>query len=574
MKRVIRILVLVLIVGAVAAGGYWLYQTRFAPAPTSAQTFTQIVGVTQGSLSNNLSVVGELDAVQSMELAFDYLDGATTLKTLNVTTGNTVKAGQVLATIDPEPYQQAVDQAESDLQAAEKKLADLTTPATQLDISQADVAISQAEYNLVRAKQDLADLGTPDLASLESAVKDAQDKLAQLDLQARLDERDALAKNERDLGYTIDWYQRRITELRRMTKKNLEQTKELEARQTDLVKLQADLARVQAQRTLAETARAAEKMQDQIALAEAQDALAQAKAGGDALEASKAQLTIQEAEVALKKAQDDRAQLVAGADPTDLATAQADVDKKRLALEDAQAALEGTQLKAEFDGTVLRTNVRVGEEVTSSTVILIVADLSQLQVFASVDETTIRNVSVGQVADISFDAFPGQTFQGKVLSVPLQGELQNDVMVYQVPLSLEGAGDLPLLVGMTANVNIATAQVDNAILVPAIALQRVRGGYQVLKVNSADPTSEPVPTPVEVGMSDGTFTQIVQGLVPGDQVVMQIQASNNQGRPIFFGGPGGFTGGVAVPVGPGGGFQRQGGGGNEQHPGGGGNTQP
>jgi HlyD family secretion protein len=570
MKRVIRILVLVLVIGAIAAGGYWLYQTRFAPAQTAGQTFTQIVPVTQGPLSNELSVVGELDAVQIQDLAFTHMAGATTLKTLNVTTGNTVKAGQVLASIDPEAYQQAVDQAKSDLQAAEQKLADLQTPATALEISQADLAIAQAEHDIAQAKQDLADLGAPDLASLESAVKDAQDALAQLDVKARLSERDSLAKSERDLAYTIDWYQRRITELRRKTKKNLEETEELTERQNKLVELQADLAQVQAQRNLAKTALAAEKTQDQVVLADTQEALAQARAGGDALALAKAQLAVQEAEVKLTQAKDERAELEEGADATELAAAQADVDKKRLALADAETALAGTELKAEFDGTVLSTNVRVGDEVTATTVILTIADLTQLQVVASIDETTIRSVSVGQIAQISFDAFPGQIFQGKVLSVPLQGELQNDVMVYQVPLSLEGARDLALLVGMTANVNIATAQVDNAILVPAIALQRVPGGYQVMKVDPADPQGEPIPTPVEVGLSDGTFTQIVQGLNLGDQVVMQIQATSNENGPIFFkGGPGEF----AVPIGGGPVFKGEPGGGNNRRPGGG-NTRP
>ena len=136
-----------------------------------------------------------------------------------------------------------------------------------------------------------------------------------------------------------------------------------------------------------------------------------------------AQLAVQTATVALAKAQDDKTTLVAGANEVDLATAQADVDKKQLAVSDAETALAGTQLVASFDGTVLKTNANVGDQVDANTVVLTVADLKGLQVVASVDETTIRRVSEGQSAKISFDAFPGQTFTGKVLSVPLQGTL-------------------------------------------------------------------------------------------------------------------------------------------------------
>lgn len=549
MKLVIRIVVILLVIGALAGGGYWLYLTRFAPAPAGPRTFTQIVPVRQGSLSNTLSEVGELDALSSQDLAFTHVDGVTTLKTLNVVTGNKVKAGQVLATIDNQAYQQALDQAKSDLQAAEKKLSDLQTPATTLSIAQADLASAQAEYNLAKAKQDLADVGAPDLATLQSAVQDAQDALDQLALKEKLGERDSLAKSERDLGYTIAYYQRRINELTNQKRKNLEETQELTDRQAKLLDLQAELASVQAQRNLAKLALAVEKTKDQAALADAQKALSDAKAGGAQLDVAKAQLAVQTAQVALDKAKDDRTQLDVGPDATALATAQADVDKKKLAVNDAQAALDGTELKADIDGTVLNTNLQVGDQVTSSTIVLTVADLSQLQVVASVDETTVRRVSQGQTADISFDAFPGQSFKGTVLAVPLQGALQNDVMVYQVPLSLEGADKLPLLVGMTANVDIQTAQAQDALLVPTIALQQVKGNYQVMLVNPNDPKADPIPTPVQIGLSDGINTQIVQGLKEGDQVVVTIQAATNGQNGVFFGGGFGGGGGFVVPAG-------------------------
>lgn len=69
---------------------------------------------------------------------------------------------------------------------------------------------------------------------------------------------------------------------------------------------------------------------------------------------------------------------------------------------------------------------------------------------------------------------------GKVKEVPLRGELQGGVMVYSVPIGLEGIVGQPLLVGMTANVVIEVGEVKGALLVPALALQRVSGAYQVL----------------------------------------------------------------------------------------------
>jgi multidrug efflux pump subunit AcrA (membrane-fusion protein) len=80
-----------------------------------------------------------------------------------------------------------------------------------------------------------------------------------------------------------------------------------------------------------------------------------------------------------------------------------------------------------------------------------------------------------------------------------------------------------------------------------MALQTVNGMAQVLVPNS-DPGGEPVAVPVEVGLSNGTYTQIVRGLNPGDQVVVQLASSDSEG---FFGmGPGGGMDFVAAPGGP------------------------
>ncbi len=542
MKRAIRFLLIALFIVALAAGGVWLYRSRTAAqASAAASSYTQVVEVKQGSLRANLSVVGELAAVQSEDLSFEKIKSATQLASLAVETGNTVKAGQVLATIDAASYQQALDQARSDLQAAEEKLADLKTPVTAQQIAKADVAIAKAENQFEQAKKDLADLQAPDLTALQRAVRDAQSSLALAQLQQTLGERDALAKSERDLQYAVGWHQRKIAQLEDVIaqgKANLEQTQLLAAERETLAQTQADLARVSSQRELALRTAAAEVTKAQATLADAQEALATARAGGDPLALAKARVALREAEVALAAAREARTELDEGTDATALAAAQADVDKKRLALADAEAALAGTKLVAPFDGTVLRTSVKVGGALNANTRVLTIANLKELQVLASVDETKIRQVKAGQSATLSFDALPGQSFRGQVLSVPLQGALQGNVMVYEVPVSLTGAANQPLLVGMTANVQIALGQVENALLIPAMAVTRASGRNQVLVPNAADPQGEPEAVPVEIGLSDGVNTQIVKGLNLGDKVVMQM-ASTAQNNPFNFGGGGG-----------------------------------
>jgi RND family efflux transporter MFP subunit len=464
------------------------------------------------------------------------------LITLDVTAGNTVKAGQVLATIDPAAYQQALDQAESDLQAAAEKLADLKMPATELDITRADLEIAKAEHSLAQAQQDLVDLGAQDLTDLQNAVRNAQDDITVAERQQTLAAHDSLAKSERDLQYAVGWHQRRIADLQKLVaenKANLEQKQEITTEQEKLAEIQADLAQVSAERQLALQSAAAQVVTARTALAQAQQDLADAKQGGDEIDVARMQLAIKEAEVSLAAAKDTRSQLDEGADATELAATQAAVDKKRLAVQDAEQALAGTQLTAPFAGTILQTHVNAGDNIAANTRILTLANLQQLQVLASVDETTIRRVAAGQPAQITFDALPGQTLAGQVGEVPLQGSLQGGVMVYEVPISVDGAQNLPLLTGMTANVQIQTGQAANALLIPSMALQKVNGMYQVLVADPVDPAAEPQAVPVEVGLSDGAYTQIVRGLNDGDQVVVQMSSADSNNAFGGFGG-GGF----------------------------------
>ncbi|MFZ2362035.1 MAG: HlyD family efflux transporter periplasmic adaptor subunit, partial [Anaerolineae bacterium] len=456
MAKIIRLAAILALIAILAGAAIWFLQSRSAAqTATQTDTFTQVVAVQQGDLSASVSVVGALEAVQQATLAFDRLDGTAELLSLAVAAGNTVEASQTLAAIDPAPLQQALDQARSALQEAEANLADLQTPPTALAIAQADLAVADAQLKLEQAVAAQTDLQiSPDVSDEQTAVKIAQDNMVLAELQQTLAEHDSLARSERNLLYSIEWRQRRIAELHALQahgKANLEEIAEISDQQEALAEDQTDLASVQAQRALSTQAAAAQVAAAQAELARAHQALAAAQGSASELDLAQAKVSVQAARVSLQAAQEARADLDAGADAVKLAAAQSDVDKKRLAVAEAEADLAGATLVAPFSGTVLETQAQAGDRISASSPIVTIANLDELQVVASVDETTIRQVSAGQSATISFDAFPGQTFRGEVLSVPLQGALQGGVMVYDVPLSLQGAEKLPLLVGMTAN---------------------------------------------------------------------------------------------------------------------------
>ena len=558
-KLMRRLLLLLLIVGAIGSGVWYFFGNRLATitgitsgttsgtsTTAQSQSLTQVVTVTQGNIRATVSVVGQLDAPQSQEMRFDRLAGADYLLSLEVAAGNVVTAGQVLATLDSTPYEQALEQAQSDLQDAETKLSDLQTPPTQLDISKAELAIAQAEFALQKSQQAEDDLLHPDLDALQNDIAQAQLRLTQAkaslaNLQTDTSNEDKLAKLREsggDLGneaarlgnesYRDSYYQDRLRLANEAVLNNQDAIKSIEIqRQIDLLNAQINVRKAQQN------------------VVKSQTALSDAQSGADELAVALAKQSTAQATLDLAQARQDRADLDAGASATDLAAAQAAVTKQQQVVSEAQADLDATQLRAPFTGTVLQTNAVAGNRLSSSSTILTVANLKQLQVIASIDETTIRQIKSGQSVRITFDAFAGQNFSGEVLSVPLQGTLQGDVMVYDVPMSLVGAEKLPLLVGMTANVTIRVGEAKDALLLPKLAILSGKDGNQVLIPNRSDPLGAPQSVPVEVGLSDGVYTEILSGLNLGDQVVAQLpQSTSNNNR--FPGGGGLFGGAVRV----------------------------
>jgi len=296
----------------------------------------------------------------------------------------------------------------------------------------------------------------------------------------------------------------------------------LEEAQAGLVDTQKalSLARLSASTTLESAKNRVTQAADK--LADAQEKLDDAKDGPDAVELAQAENTIVQAQAKLAKAQSDLKTMQAGPDKKKLELAQAKVDAAKATLTQAQANLVNTSVTAPFNGTIIAVNVEVGDDVTSSKVLLTMADLTQLRVRATVDETKISQVKVDQVATITFDALPGKTFKGKVLEVPVQGTLSNNVVNYLVPISMDNLNNAALKPGMTANITLVTGSKQNVLLLPAYAVQQTTDGIVVNVLETSGSTSQ---TPVQTGLSNGVYVEITRGLNEGDTVVATYKAS-------------------------------------------------
>ena len=460
LKRVLKWLALVLVVAAAGVGG-WMWWTRNqAPETTS---LTQVVTVERGNLVAAIAPTGEVYAPRQVELTFDV--NKIELIELNVSPGQQVRIGDVLARIDTETLERAVTQAEADLTIAQSQLEEAQNPYTDLDLTGAQRAVTQAQVALENAQKNL--------------------RVIQIDRNN--------AQGIRDLEYEVNFYETNYGESLRKYENGRITKERLDLDWNNLMTAKENLERALLNR--------------EIDLANAQDQVAQA-------------------EYNLQKAQETLAEILAGPDPEEIEVAEAKVASAQADLEDAQDALEAATMVAPFDGTVIRTGTEVGDLVYPTTIVVTLADLSNLRVRAFVDETDISQVEVGQEVEITFDAFPGQQFQGQVLDVPLQGNLVGNIVTYEVPVSLEGPEEASLKTGMTANLKIVVGRRENVLLVPALAVQQGEEGNLVMVQDS--PQEPAMQTPVEVGLSDGIYVEVVRGLNEGDQVVIEYQPAEEE----------------------------------------------
>ncbi len=153
---------------------------------------------------------------------------------------------------------------------------------------------------------------------------------------------------------------------------------------------------------------------------------------------------------------------------------KAAVNQSEASLNQALVDLTHTVIDTPIDGVVLARNVDVGQTVAASftaPVLFVIAnDLTQMQVNASIDEADIGRVKAAQGVTFRVDAYPEQTFAGKVDQVRLQPVTSQNVVTYNTIITVDNK-DLRLMPGMTATVSVIIESRENALRLPSPALR-------------------------------------------------------------------------------------------------------
>ncbi len=211
-----------------------------------------------------------------------------------------------------------------------------------------------------------------------------------------------------------------------------------------------------------------------------------------------------EAELALKKAKPRNG---------DVLTAEGQ-------LQNALGIYEGTVIRAPADGVVTKVSIKPGELAKALESSIVIQDVSKLYVEANINESNITTILAGQPVSFTIDAFGStRVFSGTVIQVDLAPTVADGIVNYVVRASLDDTDPL-IKSGMNANLTITTGTKENVLAIPGASITKVDDQQIVKKITDVK-KKKFVEVSVSTGiMGDGNMTEITSGLTTGDSVAL------------------------------------------------------
>lgn len=207
--------------------------------------------------------------------------------------------------------------------------------------------------------------------------------------------------------------------------------------------------------------------------------------------------------------------LAAPPDSIEVKRAEIEFMSAESALRKAQTDLTNAVMVAPFSGRVMTVNGKVGDWVAANATVIELADLTRIEVQASVGQQDVVAVQAGQSATITFDARPGETFTGKVSRIVPRRASASGAVTYTVFLAVDKP-PMGLLPGMTADAEIIVAERKNVLTLPRRSVRATANATINLSVLQ---DGRIVNRSVRIGLVGDLNVEIVSGLHEGDQVV-------------------------------------------------------
>jgi len=495
----------------------------------------RVIEASLGSVESSFTLDGTVQAINEVGV-YSKVPGK--VMRLRYDEGDWVEQGALVAELDRTELLAQEAMAQAALKAAQVRASQarhgykLQVTSTGVGVQEAEAALKAARARLAQAETTTTLTGedvTTSVAAAEEAVRMAQARLDALRAGARPQERSIAREAVNQAKANLDTAAKNLDRARRLL-----EAQAISQQQFDAAKLQYDIAlasyqQAQQQADLteegprAEDIRAAEAQLEQAKanLAKAKAMQLQVEVRQRDIEAAREAVRQAEAAVRMARASSIRDTISAA----DIKAADAAVAQAAANLQYARAAVANTYIYAPASGYVVRRNIRPGEMASPSFPILNLVDNREVKVLCALSEERRRLVSVGQDVTVTVDALPSRVFYGRVYNI--SAAAKPDSRSFEMEIRLPNPGQL-LKSGMFARVKVTVQRQSNVVVIPYDAV--VTAGQQ--KVVFVAEGSVARSRPVQLGLREVDKVAVLQGLAPGELVVVQGQNELKDGQKV------------------------------------------
>lgn len=508
-----------IVLGAIIllGGAFFVFSGKGGQAPS-------LFLVTRGEVILEVSVVGKVKPVQTLDLGFER---SGRIETIPLRAGNQVAQGVIVATLERDDIMAQLAQAEANVKTQEIKLRELEQ-GTRFE----DINIKEAE--LKKAGQDLANFYQAILTALQDSYIKADDAVRnQIDDFFINDESVSpqLSYASSDSQIKINVEYKRLLASSYLNKwngevaalllsedrgKNLEIAGENARRYLQgILALFADLQEsLNNPPTISPVTLTSYKTKLTAARNVVLSSLSSVEAQQNAVLSQKALIERINSELILKKA---------GATKEEISIQEARVEEARANVRYHRSQAEKSVLRAPFSGTVSKVNFKTGDVVTANNSVLSLIGSGWFEIETNITESDISKVTVGNQARITLDAYgPDVLFLAEVAHIDISETVLEGVATYKTILRFKN-DDERIRSGLTANVDISHDRKENVFFAPTRNIIS-RNGKKFVRVFTGEKGKEEIEErQVVTGLrgSDGR-TEIISGLSEGEQVVTDV----------------------------------------------------
>src|SRR3989344_601805 len=229
----------------------------------------------------------------------------------------------------------------------------------------------------------------------------------------------------------------------------------------------------------------------------------------------------------------------------DMQSAELSIKQKENVLQDAKDKLTDYFIRAPFEGTLTKINIKKSDTVSVGSIVTTLITKKQLAEI-SLNEVDVAKIKIGQKVTLTFDAIPDLTISGIVADIDAIGIVSQGVVTYIVKMSF-GTQDDRVKPGMSVNAIIITDTKQDVLIVPNSAVKSQAGKSYIemfdkslalttYGLNGSISKINPNKIPIEVGLSNDSQSEIISGIQEGDEIIIRtILPTTTATAPSIFG---------------------------------------